>query len=137
MSAASIYELIQRGDWANAESQATETLASQPTNARVHAYLGLCRFHRMDFESAAQSFRTATFLDPQYWQAGAKLAQCYERLHRLEEGLEVCQEFIRVQPADHTLQGLLEYFQDRAKVRQEGWERTAHLAHEVTMANES
>lgn len=128
--------LMRQGRWDDAAIACKAALQVQPTNPKMHAYLGLCHFQRQDFPSAADSFRRATALDPQFWQAGAKLAQSLERMRRYDEGLEVATEFLRIQPNDITLQGLVRYLSGMARGRREGWERTAHLGFEVRMASD-
>lgn len=136
MNTAGVLKLIQAHNWPEAKRVSEELLLQQPTNPMLHAYRGLCYFEEQNWTVAAESFRRATFLDPKFWQAASKLAQCYERLHEYRKGLEICEEFIRIQPNDPCLESLLVYFGDMAKVRQEGWERTRHLSHHVTMAKD-
>ena len=128
-----MFELIRHHEWSRAKTAAEKLLETQPTNSLLHAYRGLCYFEEENWAVAAESFRRATFLDPKYWQAASKLAECYQRLHKYREGLEVCQEFIIVNPNDPALESLLQYFQEMAKLPLQGWERTSHLAHEITM----
>jgi len=123
---------MQRGDWDAAITECKGALQVTPTNAKIRAYLGMCLFRKNEFALAAEEFRKATTLDPNFWQAGTKLAQCLDRLRRHEEAYEVARHWLRVMPADHTLQGLvlgLEY-QVRGN-RQEGWERTAGASREI------
>jgi tetratricopeptide (TPR) repeat protein len=128
--------LMRQGRWDEAAIACKSALQVQPTNPKMHAYLGLCHFQKQDFPVAAESFKRATALDPQFWQAGAKLAQCLERMRRYDEGLEIATEFLRIQPNDITLQGLVRYLSGMARGRREGWERTAHLGFEVKMASD-
>lgn len=136
VNTAGVFQLIQRHRWAEAKQAAESLLQAQPTNPQLHAYRGLCYFHEENWAIAAESFHRATCLDPQYWQAASRLAQCYERLHEYRKGLDVCEEFVKVNPNDPALESLLEYFQDMAKLPLEGWERSAHLAYHVVLAQQ-
>lgn len=137
MDQSGIEVMMAKGDWEGAAHACRAALQVTPTNPRLHAYLGLCFFHRGDFATAADSLRRATNLDPKFWQAGAKLAQCYDRLHRYEEAYAVASDFLKVMPTDSTLQGLVYTLKDRVRGnRRDGWERTQHLAHEVRFSRE-
>jgi tetratricopeptide (TPR) repeat protein len=128
--------LMRQGNWDDAMLACRSALQVQPTNAKMHAYLGLCQFQKQDWQGAAGSFQKATALQPDFWQAGAKLAQSLERMRRYPEALDVAREFARVQPNDITLQGLIRYLTPMVRNRVEGWERTAHLGIEVRLASE-
>ncbi len=132
MSLSGIEQLMQQQQWDDAIVHCKAALQLQPTNAKLHGYHGMCHFRKREYELAVEPFRKACALDPHFWQAGAKLAQCYDRLKRFEEAYEVAVEWLRVHPCDHTLQGLAEALQYQVKGNKvEGWERTAHLAYEV------
>jgi tetratricopeptide (TPR) repeat protein len=133
---AGIEGLMRQGRWDEAMHASKSALQVQPTNAKLQAYLGLCLFQQQDWPGAASAFQKATALQPDFWQAGAKLAQSYERMRRYPEALEVAKEFLRVQPNDITLQGLIRYLTPMVHTRTEGWERTAHLGYEVRMAGD-
>ena len=124
---------MQNNQWAEALSSATQLLVQQPTNPKLQAYAGLCHMQARRFQEASEFLKRATQLDPFYWEAASKLAQCYYQLHAYRQGLDLCEHFIKVQPNDPTLQFMLKYFSEMHISRVEGWERTAHLAHEVTL----
>lgn len=129
--------LMQTQQWDDAIVECKAALQLQPTNAKLYGYLGCCYFRKGDFRSAIEPFRKASVLDPKFWQAGAKLAQCYDRLKRYEEAYETAVEWLRVQPSDHTLQGLVDGLKHQVKGnKKEGWERTAHLAYDIKFARE-
>ena len=135
MSSSRIEVLMQSGAWDDAIVECKAVLQLQPTNPRVHAMLGMCYFRKGEYQLALEPFRKASVLDPKCWEAGVKLAQCYDRLKRYEEAYAVAKEWLQVRPQDHTLQGLVEILQFQVKGNKvEGWERTAHLAHEVKLA---
>lgn len=137
MEVSGIEAMMQRGDWENAILACRSALQVTPGNARLNAYLGMCLFRKADFALAAESFRKATLLDPKFWEAGAKLAQCYDRMHRYEEAYSVAKEWLKVNPNDHTLQGIVHALEYQVRGnRLDGWERTRHLAHEVHFTRE-
>jgi len=127
--------LMQRQAWDDAILECKAALQLQPTNSRLYGYLGLCYFRKGDYQQAIEPFRKASVLDPNFWEAGAKLAQCYDRLKRYEEAYEIAKEWLRVRPNCHTLQGLVDGLKDQVRGNKiEGWERTAHFAHEIKFA---
>ncbi|CAN5410399.1 hypothetical protein BH11ARM1_BH11ARM1_16820 [soil metagenome] len=136
MSQADIEALMQQQDWDGVEAAAILSLQQNPCNPRIHAYLGLCLFQKQDWAAAEAEFQKATALQPDFWEAGAKLAQCYERQHMYSEALIVAKEFHHVQPNDHTLAGLIEYLEPMVHDRVDGWERTAQLGYQVTLAGD-
>jgi tetratricopeptide (TPR) repeat protein len=133
----SIESLMAQGRWEEAEYACKAALQIQPVSAKLHAYLGLCKFRQNLFEAAAESFKRATCLDPNFVDAGAKHAQALDRLQRYEEAYVVATEWLRVRPSDRTLQGLVHGLQNHVKGnRTDGWERTAHHAHRIVMAQD-
>lgn len=132
MSYPGIDGLMQRQAWDDAILECKAALQVQPTNARLYGYLGMCYFRKGEYQNAIEPFRKASVLDPNFWEAGAKLAQCYDRLKRYEEAYEVAKEWLRVRPNDHTLQGLVDGLKLQVRGnKKEGWERTAHLAYDI------
>jgi len=137
MEGSGIEVLMQRGDWDNAILACKSALQVTPVNAKLHAYLGMCLFRKGDYATASESFRRATLLDEKFWEAGAKLAQCYDRLHRYEEAYSVAKQFSRVNPNNTALQALVHALEGQVRGnRVDGWERTRHLAHEVQFSGE-
>ena len=136
MSHPGIDGLMQQQAWDDAIIECQAALQLQPTNSRLYGYLGICFFRKGEYHLAIDPFRKACVLDPNFWEAGAKLAQCFDRLHRYEEAYEVATEWLKVRPNCHTLQGLVEALKYQVRGNKvEGWERTAHLAHEIKFAN--
>jgi tetratricopeptide (TPR) repeat protein len=132
-----IEALMQQGRWEDAEVACQCALGSNPCNAKLHAYLGLCLFRKNAFDKAADSFKRATMLDPNFVDAGVKHAQSLDRLRRYEEAYVVAQDWLKIRPADRTLQGLVNGLQFHVKGnRQDGWERTAHYAHRIILAQD-
>ena len=132
MSFAGIDGLMLEHRWDDAILECKAVLQLQPTNARLWGYLGMCHYRKGEFHLAIEPFRKASVLDPNFWQAGAKLAQCYDRLKRYEEAYVIAKDWLAVRPNDHTLQGLVDGLKHQVKGnKKEGWERTAHLAYDI------
>jgi tetratricopeptide (TPR) repeat protein len=137
MSYSGIEDLMRKQAWDDAIVECQAILQVQPTSARLYGYLGMCHFRKGEFQLAIEPFRKACILDPNFWEAGAKLAQCYDRLKRYEEAYEVAKEWLRVQPCDHTLQGLVDGLKLQVHGSAvEGWERTAHFAHQIKFSQQ-
>jgi tetratricopeptide (TPR) repeat protein len=137
MSHTGIESLMQQGKWAEATTASQAALQVCPTNAMLHAYLGISLFKQNCFEGAVESFRRATVLDPKFADAGAKLAQCYDRLHRYEEAYAVAKEWLWIDPNNRILQALVDGLEYRVKGnRTDGWERSRQYGHNVTMAQD-
>lgn len=127
-----------RGQWDDGIEACRQALQVTPVNAKIHAYLGMCHFRKGDFAGAIDPLKRATLLAPKFWQAGAKLAQCYDRLRRYEEAYATAKEWLKVQPNDTTLQGLVHSLEYQVRGnRVDGWERTQGLAHKIQFSNES
>jgi tetratricopeptide (TPR) repeat protein len=128
---------MQNGRWEEAEHACNAALQVQPTSAKLHAYLGMCYFRRSICDKAVDSFKKATLLDPNFVDAGIKLAQSYDRLQRYEEAYATAVEWLRIRPADRTLQGLVHGLQHQVKGnRTDGWERTQRVSHRVVLASD-
>ncbi|MGV3619028.1 MAG: tetratricopeptide repeat protein [Fimbriimonas sp.] len=118
--------------------QTRAALQVTPTNPKLHAYLGLCYFRQNDFNNAEVCFRRAGTLDEKFWEAGAKQAQCLDRLHRYEEAYRVAKHWLKVNPRDRTLQGIAMALEHQVKGdHQEGWERTRGIGYQVQLSSES
>jgi hypothetical protein len=58
-------------------------------------------------------------------------------MQKYEEAYKVATEWLRVRPSDRTLQGLVNGLQYHVKGnRTDGWERTAHFAHRIILAQD-
>lgn len=120
---AQLEKLMMEHRWDEARQEALRLLADHPANTQVNAYYGLCEFRLGNFQEALKPFQTAVALDPSFIDAGIKLAQTYDRLHRYHECAVVAKEFLCKRPADHTLQGLLEFHEESLSLDREGWEK--------------
>jgi Flp pilus assembly protein TadD len=128
--------LMQKRDWAGAADACRTELDVHPTSARVHGYLGMALFRLDAFADAATSFQRAVALDPNFWEAGVKLAQCLTQLRHYEEAFKVANEWLHVQPNNNTLQGLLEFLKPMVRGETQRWERTMNLERRIVMPNQ-
>ena len=128
---------MKAGRYDEAQKEFRRLVILYPTNAKLHAYEGVCYFRQENFEAAVPCLTRAVNLEPTYADAGIKLAQAYDRLKRYEEAFVVVTDFLKVKPGDATLQGLSFFLKDRVKGnRKDGWERSIALEREITFANE-
>lgn len=117
---------MRTGRWLEAREACREVLMARPTDAKVHAYEGICLFRLGDYASAEPCFMRAGVLDPKFVDAGVKRAQCLDRLHRYDEALAVAREWQPLRPNDPALCAIIEAHQYRANPRRtEGWEISA------------
>ncbi|HEY0868451.1 MAG TPA: tetratricopeptide repeat protein [Fimbriimonas sp.] len=128
MNYANIEGLMQRGMWEDAIVECKAVLQVQPTNPRLHGYMGICHYRLDRWEEAAISLRRAIILDPHFLDAGVKLAQCLDKCGRHLEAFDVCQDFLHLQPGNTTLKGLSEALQRHTDERRiDGWEPSTRL----------
>jgi tetratricopeptide (TPR) repeat protein len=128
MRNAAIEGHMRAGHWDAALAEAQAGILELPTHAGYHAFVGLCHFRKGDYHKAVDPFKRATILDPGMWQAGFKLAQCYDKMRLYEEAHATAKEFLRVAPNDHGLQGLVLALQPMVtEGRIESWEQTRRL----------
>ena len=117
---------MRTGNWVEAQKACREALMARPTDAKIHAYEGICFFRMGDYASAEPCFKRAGVLDPKFVDAGVKQAQCLDRLHRYDEALAVAREWHVLRPSDPALNAIIEVHQYRANPRRtEGWEVSA------------
>ncbi len=123
-----IEELMRQARWDDAILACQAALQVQPTNSKLLAYMGMSYFRKNEWAPAAAAFHRATILEPSFWEAGTKHAQCLDRMGKYAEAYEVAQTFFRVKPGDPTLQGLIHGLERYAAAnRKEGWERSVGL----------
>ena len=128
---------MRAGQHLEAQKEFRRLINLHPTNARLHAYEGMCFYRMAQLEAAIPCFQRAVSLDPNFVEAGVKLAQSFDRLKRYEEAYVVVKDFLKVQPNDRTLQGLAYFLKDQTVGnRKEGWERTMYLDTKITFASD-
>lgn len=132
-----IEQMMGRGEWETAQTRCSELIASHPTNARLHGYLGLCLFRLQQYEEATRSFRLALTLDEKFWEAALKLAQCFDRMMKYPEALEAARVAHRLRPSDPTINVLINGLERQASdpITGGGWEKNA-VRHNVSLASE-
>lgn len=134
MKKQAVKRLMRARRWAEALPGARSAINAIPNDPELYGLAGLCLFRMNNWQEGSEYFRKAVALDPSYWEAGAKLAQCLERMDQNEEALEVAKRFSHVQPNDPTIQGLIDYLSPMVQGRKEGWERTTYLEYQIEWA---
>lgn len=130
--------LMQQGKWEDAKAASEKLVFEHPTYAPAHAHLGICNYQTGQFGDAAKNFERATLLDPQYWEAGIKHAQCLDRLQKFDEAYTVATHWQRFRPNDVALQRLIHglSFHLSQKVT-DGWQKSVTpMHHNVTLAQD-
>ncbi|RYG24555.1 tetratricopeptide repeat protein [bacterium] len=128
---------MARGNWAAAQTMCRELIMSRPTDAKLHAFEGICYFRLGDYASAEPCFARATALDPRFVDAGIKRCQCLDRLRRYDEALMYAREWQTQRPSDPALNAIIEVHQYRANpLRTEGWELSAHRKGQAHFASD-
>lgn len=127
---AEIERQMQSGRWDDALRQCQDLLQTQPVNAKLNAYLGICHFRKNEFELAATAFRRAITLDPQMWEAATKLVQCLDRLMQYKEALQIGEHYLHLRPNDHALQTLVNGLRrQQGAVEEESWQKSVKPGH--------
>ncbi len=97
---------MRAGDWLSARSRCAELVERYPVTPEYQAYLGLCLLHSGELKEASDRFQKAFVLNPLYWEAGLKLAQCLDKLGRYEDALLAAKEGLKARPSEPTLLAL-------------------------------
>ena len=130
--------MIQRGQWAELFNKCVEDCNELPTNPRPHAYMGFCYMQARQMDRAVICLQKAVRLDPNYFDAQFRLAQCLDRMQRFDEALEPAQEAVRLRPSDPTAQVLLRGIQRYANDKMvDGWKKSeGPMFHNITLSND-
>ena len=134
-----IEKLMQQGNWEGAMAAAQQAVSDLPVNPRAHAYLGMCYYRKNDFASASQCFRKAVTLDPNFWEAGVKLAQSLDRQLQYKEALQVAEHYLHQRPNDTTLRTLVNGLRrQQGAVEEESWEKNVKKGqwHNIKLAQD-
>ena len=133
-----IRTLMQQGKWEDARAACEQLIFEHPTYAPAHAHLGICNFHANQFTDAAKNFERATMLDPHYWEAGIKHAQCLDRLQKYDEAYTVATHWQVIRPSDPTLAQMIKglTYHLSAKIT-DSWQISSKpMHHNVTLSQD-
>jgi tetratricopeptide (TPR) repeat protein len=97
------HELYQQGKYDEALAIYKGIIAGDPNVAFIHFNAGNCYYHLQDYEAAAQSFREAVRLKPDFFEAYTNLANALGRLKKPEEAIPLLENAIRSYPANGVL----------------------------------
>jgi Flp pilus assembly protein TadD len=131
--------LIQQGRWAEAHAACQKLVEEHPTTPKLHGFLGYCLMKMNRIQEAEAEFRKAVTLDPNYWEAGIKLAQCLDRMLKFKEALQVAEFYLHMRPNDPGLQALVNGLRRQAgAVEEESWQKNVKKGtqHNVTLSQE-
>jgi len=132
-----IQSTMAKGQWSTAQAMCRDLLMMRPTDAKLHAFEGICFFRLGDYASAEPCFARATALDPRFVDAGIKRCQCLDRMRRYDEALMYAREWKTLRPGDPALNAIIEVHQYRPNpLRTEGWELSAHRQGQAHLASD-
>ncbi|MBS1717910.1 MAG: tetratricopeptide repeat protein [Armatimonadetes bacterium] len=121
-----IEQLMSSGNWDAAQAACQKAIDDHPGNAKLVAYMGLMLFRKNQYEAASEYFRKAFVLEPKFWEAGLKLAQCLDRLMRYDEALKVAYEVRGIKQNDATLSVLISGLERQVGTGNADWEKRSH-----------
>lgn len=90
--------LLRDGDPAAALPLLQQAVQALPDNARAAFRVGMAAFALGDYQMAADAFRSAGRLDPQWIEAWSNLAAALARLEAYDEALEVARHALTLDP---------------------------------------
>jgi predicted Zn-dependent protease len=130
--------LMQQNKWAEALPACQALIQEHPTTPKLHGYLGFINMKLNNLQNAEAAFRKAITLDPNYWEAGVKLAQVLDRMMKYKEGLQVAESFLPMRPNDPALNALVNGLRRQAgAVEEESWQKSVKGGwHNVTLSQE-
>lgn len=133
-----IETLMQQGKWQEAVVQCQALIDQQPAIPKLHGYLGFCNMKLNKVDQAEAAFRRAITLDPNYWEAGVKLAQCLDRMMKYKEALQIAEHYLHMRPNEAALQALVNGLRRQAgAVEEESWQKSVKGGwHNVTLSQD-
>ena len=133
-----IDNLMRQGKWDEALAQCQALIQMQPVNPKLHGFLGLIYARKNDMPHAEAAFRKAITLDPNFWEAGVRLAQVLDRMMKYKEGLQIAEHYLKMRPNDPALQALVNGLRRQAgAVEEESWQKSVKGGwHNVTLSGE-
>lgn len=105
------HRLLSVGDWAAVDALLDEGLRQSPQSERLHRLRGLVHYAEGDHRRAADEFRHAIRLKPDYAVAHYNLGQCLLDLGEEAEAVNEFEQALRIQPG---LPGVRERLQEIA-----------------------
>jgi tetratricopeptide (TPR) repeat protein len=130
--------LMQQGKWQEALAECQKLIQQQPAIPKLHGYLGFCYMKLNQIPQAEAAFRKAITLDPNYWEAGIKLAQCLDRMMKYKEALQIAEHYQHMRPNDPALASLVNGLRRQAgAVEEESWQKSVKGGwHNITLSQE-
>lgn len=130
--------LVRQGKWDEALVKCQALVQFQPVNPKLHGYLGLIYARKNDLPNAEAAFRKAITLDPNFWEAGIRLAQVLDRMMKYKEGLQIAEHYLKMRPNEAALQALVNGLRRQAgAVEEESWQKSTKGAwHNVTLSQD-
>ena len=133
---AAVEKLMYALRWEEARLLAERLVLTNPTNPRLHGYIGMCLFREGKLEVAVVSFRRAIALDHKFWEAGTKLAQCLLQMKNNEEAHKVAQEWLVVRPNDSSLRGMVEFLKPHVRGEKQRWEMNQRVESRIILTSD-
>ncbi len=130
--------LIRQGKWDEALVKCQALVQLQPISPKLHGYLGLIYGRKNDLPNAEAAFRKAITLDPNFWEAGIRLAQVLDRMMKYKEGLQIAEHYLKMRPNEPALQALVNGLRRQAgAVEEESWQKSTKGGwHNVTLSQD-
>lgn len=102
-----IIELNGRGQYAEAEAQATKLITQAPKFAEAHNQRAIAEFFQERFGDSARDCRRVLELNPFHTGALSGLGQCYLRLGERRQALEIYRKSLKLQPHSQDLREII------------------------------
>jgi predicted Zn-dependent protease len=130
--------LMRQGKFDEALVKCQALVQLQPISPKLHGYLGLIYARKNDLPNAEASFRKAITLDPNFWEAGVRLAQVLDRMMKYKEGLQIAEHYLKMRPNEPALQALVNGLRRQAgAVEEESWQKSVKGGwHNVTLSQD-
>ena len=136
MTVDSIQQHMRAGEWDLAIAECQGMLLLQPTNAKLHDYLGVCQSWKGDYAAAAESFRRACTLDSNFIDAGVRYVQCLTQLKKYEQAMKEANDWHRLAPNDRKLNALMDFLKEHSHGEFQRWEMHQHVNTRIVMAQD-
>ena len=130
--------LMQQGKWNEALAACQALIEQQPVNPRLHGYLGFIYTKQNNISGAETAFRKAITLDPNFVEAGVKLAQLLDRQMKYKEALQIAEHYLQMRPNDNNLKVLVNGLRrQQGAQEEESWQKSVKGGwHNVTLSQD-